>query len=767
MKTTLYITRTEIQKLFFSPVPWLVLIIYSFQCSMIFTDIWSNQIRYLSMGFETKSLTFGSFADEMRGGAFMKLSRFLYLYIPLVTMGIMSRDISTGSIKQLYSSPITNWQIITGKYFSLVVFCFSIIVVTSVFCLHAFYSIRNAEVMLVLTGLLGLFLLMCTYCAIGLFMSSLTSYPVVAAMLTLGVLFLLNMVGKVGLEYAFVRDITYWLALGDKANNFIAGLISSRNLLYFILVSGMFLAFTYIKMNAARRVTTRMGNLLKYLGIFLGASLIGLISSMPSLQFYIDTTRSKINTLSKASQEVLHKLDDKLTIYTYSNMLGDFGHTYLALPQMVNHDFDRFAHYVRFKPDISINYEYYYKRVENRSLDKQYPNLSDEERLEKMKDINEWKFDIVPYEKLQHKADLAKEDFRFVRSMETSSGKQTFLRVFDDMMVVPGESEITAAIKGLVTTLPAVGFVSGHGERDSRNMLDRGYNRIAEEKVFRYSFINQGFSFTDIRLNKPVPDSISILVIAEPRTGMDTIDKRNLDDYIARGGNLLICGEPDQADHLNSLTNQLGVEFLKGTLVKPTEKGDPTLAILRPTGQSKDFSFHMEEMLQIKNAVFTFPQAGALKVSRDHGFSVVPLVTSDSAGSWLELQTTNFVDDTAVFDSLTEVKQPHELVVALSRNVNGKDQRIIVCGDADWISNGEILKSRPKIRASNYFLIKAAFFWLSEGRAPIDTRRPPSIDNEHNVNKQNWAWQSVLLKWVLPVSLIAFTTIFLLRRKRK
>ncbi|QEC43462.1 Gldg family protein [Pseudobacter ginsenosidimutans] len=767
MKTTCYLARTEIQKLFYSPVPWLVLVIYCFQSSLIFTGIWSQLLKNLSLGYDTSAITLRNFSDEMRGGAFQKISNYLYLYIPLITMGIMSRDISSGSIKQLYSSPITNWQIIMGKYLALLVFCLAITAVTGIFCLYAFYSIENVEVGLVLTGLLGMFLLMCAYCAIGLFMSSLTSYSVVAAMLTLGILFILNNVGTVGLDYAIVRDITYWLSLGAKSTYFIFGLISSKNLLYFLLVSGMFLGFTYIKLSSARQSATKMGNFLKYLAVFLGASLTGVISSLPSMQFYLDTTRSKINTLSKASQEVLSSLDEQLTVYTYSNMLDKGSNAHLALPKYVNYDFDRFANYVRFKPDTKIEYEYYYHKTDNEHLEKQYPFLTDEERLEKLKEINDWNFKIIPFASLQHKADLSSENYRFVRMLETRSGKRSFLRVFDDNWVLPFESEITAAIKGLVTTLPTIGFVSGHGERDSRNEFDRGYNRIAEEKAFRYSFINQGFYFADVSLGNAVPDSISILIIAEPRSPLSDTDRKHLDEYIARGGNLLICGEPDQVEWLNPLTGSLGVEFLKGTLVKPGDKSDPTLSILRPTAASKQFSFHMEEMLKSKNDVLVFPAAGALKVSRDHGFSVIPLVTSDSTEGWLELQTTNFVDDAPSFDPATEIKQPYETVVALSRKVNNKEQRIIIAGDADWISNGEILKQRPKIRTANYYLIKAVFYWLSEGKAPIDTRRAPPTDNSLTITKAGWAWHSFLLKWVLPLAIVAFTAVFLLRRKRK
>lgn len=765
MKTTFYIARTEIQKLFFSPVPWLILIIFTLQVAFAFDGIWSGFLRSLALGYKLNSITFSSFADPMRGGIFHTISSYLYLYIPLLTMGIMSRDLSSGSIKQLYSSPITNMQIIMGKYLSLVFFSFTLIVITGVFAAYGAATIDHIDIGIIYAGLLGLFLLLCTYCAIGLFMSSLTTYSVVAAMLTLGLLFILNSVGTVGLEYEFIRDITYWLSIQSKSVPFLYGLIASKNVLYFLLVTAMFIGFTHIKIASARKHTNTLANVFKYLGVFLGAAIIGIVSSIPKMQQFADLTRSKINTLSKESQRVLANLNEPVTIYTYSNMLANGRHANVALPKYINYDLDRFIHYLRFKPATKIKYEYYYKTTDNPHLDKQYPLLSEEERLEKLKEIYEWKFNIVPYEELKHKIDLEDEQYKFVRVLETESGKRAFLRVFDDPRFLPSESEITAAFKQLIMDLPRVGFVSGHGERDSKNTFDRGYNKIAEEKSFRYSFINQGFSFADISLQEPIADSIHLVILAEPKTAFSPVEIQHLEDYINRGGNMMICGEPNRTDILNPLTTKLGVEFEKGTLVKISEKHDPSLSVLRPTKESAAFTFHMEELLENDSYSLTFPTAGALKVSRDMGFHVSPLVTSDSTESWNEIHTTNFIDDPVAFDTGSEVKQPNEVVVALSRNINNKEQRIIVAGDADWISNGEIVMTRKDIRSANFFLIQSVFFWLSEGEAPIDTRRPKPLDITSSLTKSSWAFQSIILKWVLPGLLILFTTLFLVRRK--
>lgn len=95
-------------------------------------------------------------------------------------------------------------------------------------------------------------------------MSSITSYQVVAAMGTLAVLEALNYVGEVGQDYAFVRDVTYWLSISGRADEFINGLICSEDLLYFLLIIALFLTLSVLKLRAGRRKESRgenMGNL--------------------------------------------------------------------------------------------------------------------------------------------------------------------------------------------------------------------------------------------------------------------------------------------------------------------------------------------------------------------------------------------------------------------------------------------------------------------------------------------------------------------------
>ena len=93
----------------------------------------------------------------------------------------MSREYSSGSINLLFSSPISSLQIILGKYLSMLIYGLIMMGSVLVLVVVAFFSIKDFDLSLVLSGWLGLYLLMATYAAIGLFMSTLTSYQIIAA----------------------------------------------------------------------------------------------------------------------------------------------------------------------------------------------------------------------------------------------------------------------------------------------------------------------------------------------------------------------------------------------------------------------------------------------------------------------------------------------------------------------------------------------------------------------------------------------------------
>ena len=177
MKTknvTLSIAASELRLIFSTPVAWVMLTIFTVLCGMTFADVVRLHVETLAAGRHISFLTQSIFtSDEL--GLFLEVKGYLYLFIPLVSMGMISRDLGSGTYKLLYSSPVSDLQMVAGKFLAMVGYGLSMMAVLTVFVCYGCYAIVSPDVPLLLCGMLGLFFLLCTYSAIGIFMSSLTS----------------------------------------------------------------------------------------------------------------------------------------------------------------------------------------------------------------------------------------------------------------------------------------------------------------------------------------------------------------------------------------------------------------------------------------------------------------------------------------------------------------------------------------------------------------------------------------------------------------
>jgi ABC-2 type transport system permease protein len=173
MRKIFRIARFELSALFYSPVAWIVLVVFTIQSGLGFTHWFQIYGRAQKMGQHLDAMTAHIFSGKYSFYGGVKDT--LYLYIPLLTMGLMSREISSGSIKLLLSSPIKVKDIVLGKFLAMMAYCGILMLILLLFVLAAGYSMHDMDYGLVICGMVGLYLLICAYSAIGLYMSSLTA----------------------------------------------------------------------------------------------------------------------------------------------------------------------------------------------------------------------------------------------------------------------------------------------------------------------------------------------------------------------------------------------------------------------------------------------------------------------------------------------------------------------------------------------------------------------------------------------------------------
>lgn len=767
MRTILRIMKTELRVLFFSPIAWFILVVFALQVGFQYIEAIDSMLRSQLLGYAPSRITSSLFSGQF--GLASKMLKHLYLYIPLLTMGMISRELSSGSIQLLYSSPVSNFKIIIGKYFSVMLYGLMLIVIMVIPMGITCFGVKSPDIPLMLCSLLGVYLTILVYGAIGLFMSAITRYQVVAAIGTLAVLAILTSINTIGREIDFVRDLTYWLSITNRSSVFIDGMVSSKDLLYFLLVLSMFLALTIVRLQGERTKQTKVKVYSKF-GIIIAATLlIGYVSSLPKLTLYYDVTATKSNTLSEVSQEIFSQIDDQLTITTYVNL---FDGTYSkGSPGNRNWDLDKFSRYVRFKPGIQFKYVYYYSKegdqYERHKSSK--PEFSDEElmkRVCKIYDYDPKKFLTV--EALSSAVDLSQEQGRLIRVLERENGSKAILRLYKDDYIDPFEAQMSAAFKTLVKKSPIIAFVTGHKERGGDNVGEKGYNSFVSDITFRYSLINNGFSIKNITLNEPVADDIDLLVIADMKSELSDSEKANYDRFVERGGNLLILGEPKRQQNMNALIEDFGLRLVDGIVVFPTKQYlDDVVITSLSTGVDR-ISDGFKKNRKI-GANLVLPSTCALEIiDSTTNYRITEVAASPARGSWIENQTHDFVNEKSSFDEKDgEVMRSNALIYYLTREVSGKEQRIIVSGDADFMSNLELGTQRAGIESRNFLLSTELFRTLSNDEFPIDIQTVERPDNELYITKTTLPIVKYFLLIGLPICLLISCVVLLILRKRR
>lgn len=737
MKTVFHIAYAELRMLFYSPIAWLLLCLFTFQSGMAFCDALGRLLETREMGVEHQQFqTYILMID----GVFSAIMGNLLWYIPLLTMGLMSREYNLGSVKLLYSSPIGCEKIIWGKYLAMMVFGVVLLAVLVLLGVCGACWVKDFDIPWVISGIAGIYLLYCTYAAIGLFMSSLTPYQIVAAIGTLLVLTVLNYLQGVGQDIDFVREITWWLALSGRSGNFVQGLIGLEDVVYFVVVIVLFVVLTILKLRSERRNDSKVVKVLPFVLVVVVALSVGYLSTRPVLMKYWDVTYIQKNTIPVKAQEFMAELDDEVTFTLYVNLLDRRFKEGMPAFRMKN--YAMFKPFIRFKPDIRLNYVYYYDDCDDMRPDLARTDWSVQDKMLKIcreEDLDADEF-LTP-EQIREKLDLSKEGNRLVYVVERENGRKAFLRFFDDNNYVPSEREIATVLKRLVTDVPHVCFLTGHGERSIAHTGDRNYYLLVVRND-RGALSNQGFDF-GVRAMTGVGENlegVDILVIADPQEEYTPEELQKVEAYLAAGGNALVTGEMNSRRILNRLLAGTGVQ-LDSVFVHQQElpdyapeliPGEITEISVKQLGLGKDLYKHRGKVV--------LDGCLALETS-DSDFECIPVVEVLGSGE--------------------------PLVVALRRTVQGKEQRILIAGDADLFSAGEIRRERTGINAGNFSFMTGAFSWLANNEYPLDMTRPEAIDNTLYLSTRMFGVVKIILMWGIPLLIAVVASVVLVRRKRK
>ena len=250
MKGILAIFRREMGSYFVSPIAYIVIGLFLLVTGYLFSGtladviqgVMQMQMRAAQSGSPPQDIDVPSYVVRGFVGtlAFMTL-----LLTPMMTMGVYAEERRRGTMEMLMTSPITELQIVLGKY--LASLCFYVVMLAPTLVYHfvmGMFSDPPLQWKIIWASYLGVFLLGAMLLALGSFISSLTENQIVAVIATF-VLFILLWVMNAGANSASESygDVLKYFSILQHYQDFAQGVIDTTNVIFYLsgIVLGLFL----------------------------------------------------------------------------------------------------------------------------------------------------------------------------------------------------------------------------------------------------------------------------------------------------------------------------------------------------------------------------------------------------------------------------------------------------------------------------------------------------------------------------------------------
>ena len=252
----------------------------------------------------------------------------LLFVVPLLTMRAVAGERLAGTLTLLRSSPITARDIVLGKYLGLL----GVLIVLSTVILLMPLSLvlgTTPDWGKIVTAGFGLVLMAGAFAAVGIYFSTLVRQPLVAALLTLGLLLLLWVAGTA--EQRFV-DLVSYLSLVRHYQPMLRGTLDSADVAYYVLFSALFLGLAVQRLDAE---TASPGWRLRVQNWAFVALFVALVATTAwlSTRYAIsaDWSAGNRNTLSDTSRAVVGSFDEPVTITAFARDDGPLREQVAAL----------------------------------------------------------------------------------------------------------------------------------------------------------------------------------------------------------------------------------------------------------------------------------------------------------------------------------------------------------------------------------------------------------------------------------------------------
>ena len=173
-------------------------------------------------------------------------SALLLLICPLLTMRTYADEYRHGTFTLLRTAPVSTTAIVGGKFLGVYAFISCLLCLAMLMPLSLVF-ITRIDFATLLWSLAGLLAVAALCSSVGLLFSSLTRHTLVAAITSSTVLIILWVIGKHAVSSPSVQQVLQTLATSSHLGSFFQGLVSSRDIVYFALLTSLFIGLTIIR----------------------------------------------------------------------------------------------------------------------------------------------------------------------------------------------------------------------------------------------------------------------------------------------------------------------------------------------------------------------------------------------------------------------------------------------------------------------------------------------------------------------------------------
>ena len=243
MSNVLAIAHKELRAYFASPIAYIVIGFFALLFGWFYIGILDWFVRQGLQGQMGMGASSMNVNQQMIRPLILNITVVFLFLLPLITMRTYAEEKRSGTIELLLTSPLTDLEIVLGKFLGALAL-YAVMVALTLVHFGLLFAFGKPEWKPLATAYLGLLLFGGCFIALGLFISSLTKNQIVAGAATFGVFLLLWVVDWIGESMGPTgQAILKYLSMTEHLEDFVKGVIDTKHLVYYLsfIAFGLFL----------------------------------------------------------------------------------------------------------------------------------------------------------------------------------------------------------------------------------------------------------------------------------------------------------------------------------------------------------------------------------------------------------------------------------------------------------------------------------------------------------------------------------------------